>query len=176
MLATNVPQEEVSCPFTVKTDEDGGYVNLEVVPATVRIDAEVEVEVTMPDGQKIENRLTLAATGYYYTFAMPQRGKYEITVRYRYGQYDYAVKCNAHSSFTAEYDSFAVYDAGVLNRMVGTNGTVSLDGKLSLKNDESEVGTYTVSLTVPLLAAAVALFAVDIIVRKLKWEDVVKVK
>ena len=57
--------------------------------------------------------------------------------------------------------------------MVGTNGTVSLDGKLSLKNDESEVGTYTVSLTVPLLAAAVALFAVDIIVRKLKWEDVV---
>ena len=173
VLATNVPQEEVSCPFTVKTDEDGGYVNLEVVPATVPIDAEVEVEVTMPDGQKIENRLTLAATGYYYTFAMPQRGKYEITVRYRYGQYDYAVKCNAHSSFTAEYDSFAVYDAGVLNRMVGTNGTVSLDGKLSLKNDESEVGTYTVSLTVPLLAAAVALFAVDIIVRKLKWEDVV---
>ena len=80
---------------------------------------------------------------------------------------------SAHSSFTAEYNSFAVYDAGVLNRMVGTNGTVSLDGKLSLKNDESEVGTYTVCLTVPLLAAAVALFAVDIIVRKLKWEDIV---
>ncbi len=139
----------------------------------MRIDAEVAVRVTMPDGQTIENNLAFASTGYFYTFALPQRGKYDIAIDYRYGQYEYTVLRSAHSSFTAEYNSFAVYDAGVLNRMVGTNGTVSLDGKLSLKNDESEVGTYTVSLTVPLLAAAVALFAVDIIVRKLKWEDIV---
>lgn len=173
MLFTNVPQEKSVVPFTVKTEENGGYVNIEIVPATVRIDAETIVRVTMPDGQVIENNLAFASTGYFYTFAMPQRGKYEIAIEYRYGQYDYTAQRSAHSSFTAEYDSFAVYDAGVLNRMVGANGTVSLDGKLSLTNDEGEVGTYTVSLTVPLLAAAVALFAVDIIVRKLKWEDIV---
>ena len=173
MLFTNVPQEKSVVPFTVKTEENGGYVNIEIVPATVRIDAETIVRVTMPDGQVIENNLAFASTGYFYTFAMPQRGKYEIAIEYRYGQYDYTAQRSAHSSFTAEYDSFTVYDAGVLNRMVGANGAVSLDGKLSLTNDEGEVGTYTVSLTVPLLAAAVALFAVDIIVRKLKWEDIV---
>ncbi len=173
VLLTNIPQEKTNAPVTVKIEESGGYVNVEIVPATVRIDAEVAVRVTMPDGQTIESNLAFASTGYFYTFALPQRGKYDIAIDYRYGQYEYTVLRSAHSSFTAEYNSFAVYDAGVLNRMVGTNGTVSLDGKLSLKNDESEVGTYTVSLTVPLLAAAVALFAVDIIVRKLKWEDIV---
>ena len=56
--------------------------------------------------------------------------------------------------------------------LAGTGGTVSEDGQLSIVNDESEIGKYIIYLTVPLLIACVALFAVDIMVRKLKWEDI----
>ena len=55
--------------------------------------------------------------------------------------------------------------------MIGANGNV-YRGAFELVNDEREVGLYNMSLSVPLLAACVVLFAVDIAVRKLKWEDI----
>ena len=75
-------------------------------------------------------------------------------------------------AYPSEYDSFALYDAGVLHKMIGAQGTVSENGKLSIVNDEKEVGLYNVSLNLPLLIACVVLYAVDIAVRKLKWEDI----
>ena len=56
--------------------------------------------------------------------------------------------------------------------MVGGNGVVSEDGKLKIENDDRDVGTYVMSLTVPLLAVCAGLFVVDIIIRKLKWNDI----
>ena len=75
-------------------------------------------------------------------------------------------------SYLPEYDSFAVYDASGLHHAVGAEGTVSEDGNITIENDPNEVSSRTVTLTVPLLAICVALFAVDIIVRKLKWADI----
>lgn len=49
---------------------------------------------------------------------------------------------------------------------------VSETGEIALENDEKEVGTYTFDLTVPLLTASVLLLVADIVVRKLKWNDI----
>ena len=49
---------------------------------------------------------------------------------------------------------------------------VSEDGSITIENNENELSTYTLSLTVPLFIAAVVLFVVDIIIRKLKWNDI----
>ena len=66
-----------------------------------------------------------------------------------------------------------MFDAAGLNRVIGTDGTVTENGKLEIVNDDKELGTYTLDLTVPLLIVCVVLFAVDIIIRKLKWSDIV---
>ena len=55
--------------------------------------------------------------------------------------------------------------------MIGANGNV-YRSSFKIVNDESEVGLYNVSLNLPLLIVCVVLFAVDIAVRKLKWEDI----
>ena len=76
-----------------------------------------------------------------------------------------------HIAYPSEYDSFALYDEGTLHKMIGANGNV-YRGSFEIVNDESEVGLYNVSLNMPLLITCVVLFAVDIAVRKLKWEDI----
>ena len=60
----------------------------------------------------------------------------------------------------------------MLHKAIGANGKVSENGKLTIVNDDKEVGLYNLSLNLPLLSACVALYAVDIAVRKLKWEDI----
>ena len=49
---------------------------------------------------------------------------------------------------------------------------MSEDGTIDLENNEDEIASYTIGLTAPFLIAAIALFVVDIVVRKLKWEDI----
>ena len=39
-------------------------------------------------------------------------------------------------------------------------------------NDPDQVATYTVRFTVPLMIAAVVLYIIDIVIRKLKWNDI----
>ncbi len=60
----------------------------------------------------------------------------------------------------------------MLYKIVGGSGVVSETGEITLENDEKEVGTYTFDLTVPLLTASVLLLVADIVVRKLKWNDI----
>ena len=108
---------------------------------------------------------------YSYRILTPTVGSYEVDITYSYAGMDYVSKHFITVSYLPEYDSFAIFEASGLNRIIG-EGTVSEDGKLTLVNDEKEVGEYTFSLAVPLLIACVVLFAVDICVRKLKWSDI----
>jgi hypothetical protein len=100
-------------------------------------------------------------------------GKYVVEITYGYGGNEYTATSTVNVSYGAEYNSFAVFDSTVLHKMVGTYGTVSENGAFKIENDEDEVSTMTVTLTVPLLIACVVLYAVDIVIRKLKWNDVV---
>ena len=72
-----------------------------------------------------------------------------------------------------EYNSFTVFNVSDLHRFIRTRGSVFLlDEELKLENREEDVATYTYYLTVPLMIAAVALYVVDIIIRKLTWTDI----
>ena len=66
----------------------------------------------------------------------------------------------------------AAFDAASLHRVVRNRGTVTEGGQIEIHYDENEVVTYTASLISPFLIAAVALFVIDIIIRKLKWADI----
>ena len=74
-------------------------------------------------------------------------------------------------SYEAEYDSFTPSDITNLKDAVRNRGTVHTDANFELENDNAEVATYEANYTVPLLIAAVALYVIDIVVRKMKLED-----
>ena len=173
VMSTAVPSEKISCPYKVGTQRSGKTARVQITPAQLHANATARIEIVTPDGQTISDGFTFDSSAYYYEFATPDVGKYSISVSYAYGGNEYSCKTGFDVSYMPEYDEFTVYEASVLYKMVGGDGTVSEDGNLKIENDESEVETYVIRLTVPFLAVCAVLFVADIIIRKLKWNDVV---
>ena len=68
-----------------------------------------------------------------------------------------------------------MFDPSVLVRALNGKGVVqgiNEDQRISLENDDKDVDIYDLDLTVILLIVAVVLYVADIIIRKLKWEDI----
>jgi Mg-chelatase subunit ChlD/uncharacterized membrane protein len=174
MFTTNIPDTLNNYPYAVTVSRESAYTYIEVSPATVRYDATVTISITSPDGTTYESPMAFDSTVYSYSFNTPEVGKYTVLISYNYADTDYP-QCDAsfNISYSPEYDSFTSFDASALHKAIGTHGTISEDGTLKIVNDESEIGVRTITLTIPLMIACVALFVVDIIVRKLKWEDIV---
>ena len=42
----------------------------------------------------------------------------------------------------------------------------------TLENDDKEIATYIIRFIAPLMIVAVVLYVIDIIIRKLKWNDI----
>ncbi len=177
IFSTNTPKNKTDYPFTVSRYSDSGYTSVTLVPAQLRgNDAKVTVKVTKPDGEVVEGNLTYNSRSYSYTFASQQAGRYTVTLSYSYGGVTYDADASFNVSYLSEYNSFATYDASVLYKMLGDNGKLlnkDSDNDIRIENNADDVGTHSVSLTVPLMIACVVLFAIDIIIRKLKWADIV---
>lgn len=177
IFSTNTPEGKADYPFTVDRYSEAGFTTVTLVPAQLRgNEAKVTVSVTKPDGEVVEGNLTYNSRLYTYKFASQQAGRYTVNLSYSYGGVSYTADASFNVSYLAEYDSFASYDASVLYKMLGGNGKLlnkDSDNDIKLENNADEVGTHSVSLTVPLMITCVVLFAVDIIIRKLKWNDIV---
>ena len=63
--------------------------------------------------------------------------------------------------------------AASLNAALRDRGVVYEDDSLVIQHNKDEISTYTMDFTVPLLVVAVVLYVVDIVIRKLKWADIV---
>ncbi|MDE7087719.1 MAG: VWA domain-containing protein [Clostridia bacterium] len=176
----NVPSEKTDYPFILNIDKQEGYATVTLTPERVRPEAVTSIEILAPDGSiAAHGALAFGTSAFTYSFVTPEIGKYTVNISYlpeKYGieEYDIPFEVTRYLdvSYSAEYDSFTLYDAAVLHKMLGAGGTVSEDGNLTLVNDESEIALYNMSLSIPLLAVCVAIYAVDIAVRKLKWEDI----
>lgn len=173
ILDTAIPAEKTDYPFLFDIEKGAGSATVSLTPSNLRDDGWAKYKLTAPDGTVTEGDMSFGSLSYGYNFVTPSEGKYEVTVTYGYGDlYEKTATKYFNVSYSAEYDSFALYDASALIKGVGANGKVSTDGNLKVENDDKEVGKYNLSLVMPLLIACVALYAVDIAVRKLKWEDI----
>ena len=172
ILQSNTPEQKIDFPFLLDIMTEEGYASVTLTPETVRADAKTHIEVTSPDGGTLTGSLAFGTSTFNYTFVTPDVGKYDVKITYEYGGRTFVVERAVNLSYSSEYDSFTLYDASVLHKMLGANGKVSENGKLEIVNDDKEVGVYNLSLDLPLLITCVVLYAVDIAVRKLKWEDI----
>ncbi|MBP3665821.1 MAG: VWA domain-containing protein [Clostridia bacterium] len=172
VLVSNTPAERIDYPYTIDVQYDGAYSRVEIIPVVLNPYATTDVTVTLPDGSEITERLTFDSTRYFYSFETPQRGRYLIRVHYAYADKTFESESAFHLGYAPEYDAFAVFDPASLHAAIRNRGTVSEGFIPELVNDDKEVATYIVRFTAPLMIAAVALYVIDIIIRKLRWHDI----
>ncbi|MCH5157168.1 MAG: VWA domain-containing protein [Clostridiales bacterium] len=173
VLDTNVPSERHSSPYTVDVIQEGKFTTVTLTPKTVHFNATATIEIVSPDGNAVRQDMEFAASYYFYQFESAELGRYELNVVYYYNNVEYADTAVSYVNFAPEYDEFTVYDSSSLHKAIDGRGTVVSGESLTLSNNDDEVGRYTFNLTIPLLIACIAIYLVDIIVRKLKWNDVV---
>ena len=109
---------------------------------------------------------------YQLPFEVGEIGKYDVSVNYIFGEEVFEGSTSFNISYLSEYNRFDLFDSAILYNSVGNSGNVSENGALKIENDESEIETYIYYYTIPLMVAAIVLFVIDIIVRKLKWTDI----
>ncbi|MBE7085427.1 MAG: VWA domain-containing protein, partial [Clostridiales bacterium] len=173
VIRTNVPEARTAYPYSISVEYDGKYLDLEVTPAVLNPYATTDVHLTLPSGETIEQRLTFDSTKYFRRFEITDLGKYEINVVYTYNGAKSESTTPFHVSYYAEHNRFTAFDASTLYSTIGNHGTVSENSAPKIENDVADVATYELSFTLPFMITAILLYVVDVIVRKLKWKDVV---
>ena len=167
----NTPAARVDYPYTISVDYDGSYSRVEIIPAVLNPYATVDVTVTLPDDTTVTERLTFDSTRYFYSFETPLRGRYLVHITYAYADKSFESESAFHLGYSPEYDAFTVFDPAALHAAIRNRGTVSEGSIPSLENDDKEVATYVLRFTTPLMIAAVVMFVIDVIIRKLRWSD-----
>lgn len=172
IFSTTIPGQRVDYPFALNVNFDGTSSLVEVIPTTIDAFAKLQMSITRPDGTVETQTLHFDRTRYYYEFNTPDVGKYAVQILYSYGTVSYDVTTNFYIVRSPEYDSFTVYSAASLTSVIRDRGVVYEDDSLVVKNNLDEISTYEMDYTIALLAIAVALYVLDIIIRKLTWADI----
>ena len=172
IFSTTIPAERVDYPYNLNINYDGVSSMIEVIPATINAYATLDMAITKPDGSVETHTLHFDRTRYYYEFETPDVGKYQVKINYSYGNTDYENTMTFYIARSPEYDSFVVYSPATLSGVIRDRGVVYEDDSLVVENNMDEVSTYELDFTIGLLAIAVALYVIDIIIRKLTWADI----
>lgn len=172
LASTNLPDVRNDYPYTITVSFDGKSSHIEIIPAALNPDARVTVTVVTPDGGEIKEKLTFDSYRYFYKLETGLSGKYVINTTYELKTKAYTSKTVYTVPYSPEYDSFATSSPAPIYAFMRNNGGVFEDGTVELKVDEGRVATYVLYFTVPFLAAAVALYVIDTVIRKLKWADI----
>ncbi len=172
IASVNIPEEKKDYPYMMDVRFDGIYSNIEITPAVLDPYATVDVTVIHPDGREVTERLIFDASRYYYGFRTEALGEYAVKIVYTTETGSFEADTVFHISYSPEYNSFANFDASNLFAAVRHHGRV-LEGEVPSQEDtDAEVTTYRLTFTVPFMIAAVVLYVIDIIVRKIKWADI----
>ena len=173
VLYENTPSQKAEYPYVLDIQQEESFTRVLIIPADLHFGTSASIRLSMPNGEIYEQALDFDTYYYYYEFKSAEVGQYLIDVTYKYNKVDYSASTVINVSYTREYDAFATFDPSMLLKAVDGRGTVITEGNLIVTNDSNDVGTYTIDYTYALLIIAVALYVIDIIVRTLKWEDIV---
>ncbi len=174
VLKENTPKEKNDKPFRVSLTQESSTALLEITSYQLNPSTDVSATLVLPNGEQIESqKLIFDKNRFYYEFATETVGKYILKITYTRDGTSYESERIFHLSYPAEYDEFTVYDAALLHQIIRHHGEVSEDGNVDLTVGEDEIDIYTYALTTPLMIAAVVMFVADVIVRKLRWVDIV---
>lgn len=168
----NTPDSRANSAFIITTDTVGTNTEIIVNAPSLSSDSELNVEIKYPNGV-IENKtLVFDSQNYIVNIVSNQVGEYNINLYYQLGELKYESNYKFYISYLPEYNSFTLFEASNLYYMVSTNGKISEDGKLVIENDDFDVQKYILDFTPIFMIICLVLFVIDIIVRKLRWQDI----
>lgn len=168
LFVSNTPKERFDVPLALKLERTEYDAYVELVPSVLDPFATATLRITSPDGRTVTRSLAFDSAKYFYSFATPQTGRYTLDVTYVSDGKEWRTSTSFEIDYAPEYNAFAAFDRFTLYRIMRGNGEVAVDGIPDLTNHKNELTTYKQSYTVPLLAAAIAVFVIDILVRKLR--------
>ena len=169
----NVPTVKHTVPYAVEIIREGSVTRIEATLPTARVNASATINIVLPNQEIISESMGLVGGNtFYFEFDTSDVGGYEVTVTYTYKEQQYVYNETVYVSYLDEYDAFSVFEPSGLHRAIDEQGVVKEDGKLTIENNPDEVGRYVAEVTAPLLITVAVLFVVDVIVRKLKLEDI----
>ncbi len=171
-LIANMPNQRIDSPFIIDVNINEIEAELSVYVPNVNSRATVSMNITHPDGSSTAKTLAFNSVNYVTSFELNQIGNYQIDFTYQIGNVKYQNDRTFQFSYFLEYDSFQVFTESNLNHMITSNGQVSTDGNLSLENDDSLIQTYVYDFTVLWMVLAIVLFVADIIIRKVRLQDI----
>ena len=172
IVSSNLPDEKLNEPYILDISVDGKYANIILTPAERHFGTTANIVITSPNNVISRRVMAFNSSYFYYEFDVVDAGRYNIEISYTYNNRTYNHTETLCVPYKSEYDAFNTFSPSILKNALDGRGTVSMDGKLDLSNDDVEVTTYIVKLTPLLLIICVVLFVVDIAIRKLKWEDI----
>lgn len=172
LASTNIPMQRIDYPYTLNVTYDGTFAGIEMIPATLNPYATVSMRVILPSGATISAKPVFDSQRYTFEFPTSAIGKYRVVVVYEYGERAFSAQSVFNISYSPEYDSFVTFDSAELHNAVRNRGTLSEGSVPEMVNDPDRVDTYSVYFTMPLLILAAALYIIDIIVRKITWNDI----
>ena len=168
----NIPEERVESPFVFETVFDGTKTDITVKAPTLNKNSKINVAITYPDNTIVEKELVFDSEHYVTQIDTEITGEYIINLTYTLEELEYTANHSFSISYLPEYDSFTLFNASNLYYMVSSNGQISEDGNLKLENTNSSVQKYIYDFTTPFMIAAIALYVLDIMVRKLRLQDI----
>ena len=169
---TNIPNERIDSPFILNTKQNGTSLDVIVTAPSLNVGSKLILNVEYPEGNSEDIELIFDSKNYVATIDCSSVGNYEFNLSYTLGNKEYTDSYTYTLSYLSEYNSFEDYQVSDLYFMINNNGEVSENGKLKLENNNSYVETYIYDFTNVFMIICVVLFVLDIIVRKLKWNDI----
>lgn len=168
MLISNTPDARVDHPFTVTVEQNDYDAYVEITPGILNPKARADIVITLPNGKTISKTLDFDSRKYSYTFDTGKVGTYTVKVTYSYDDKVFSSTESFEIPYLPEYDAFAGFSKANIYEFMRGNGSIVEDEIPNLENERSEITTYNMSYRIPLLIAAIALFLLDVLIRKIK--------
>ena len=172
VLEANVPDKRIDTPFIMEYEYDGVNANISINAPSLNRDSILMVNITYPDGTLVTKEMVFDSEVYRTEISVVQTGQYQVELTYNLGELSYSASYTLDIPYLPEYDSFQLFEASSLYYMVTSNGEISLDGNLKLENNSSNVQKYVFDFSILFMTIAVSLFVIDIMVRKLRLQDI----
>lgn len=173
IIKTATPKTSHRHPFDIEIKESSGAYLITVIPEKLNFDAEATITITPPSGKSKTQKLTFNASGYTYMLTANDIGYYDIDVSYTEDGTTKEASTSLYIPYLPEYDAFTLYSISDLHRLIRAKGDVHENADFEMVNNKEDIAMYTFYLALPLMIAAAAIFVIDIILRKLRWQDIV---
>jgi len=167
IVKTTTPKNIYKAPVNIEVSIAGSEVTINIATENITSLKDTEVNVVGTDFEQSYS-LSLNSLYYYTSFNLDETGVYRFDITIG----DSFVSKYFSISYYTEYDSFIESDISFLYNVITSDGTVNENLDLTIDNINVTMQRYKYNFTPLFMILSVILFVVDVIIRKLRLQDI----